>query len=40
VVLDVLDENALSFYQQFNDLKPFDNDPMRLFISMKVVKQL
>lgn len=40
VVLDVLNDDALSFYKTFEDFQPFDNDPMRLFISMKVVKQL
>ncbi|GFO73313.1 toxin [Bathymodiolus japonicus methanotrophic gill symbiont] len=40
VVLDVLDDNALSFYQTFDDFQPFDNNPMRLFISMKVIRQL
>jgi GNAT superfamily N-acetyltransferase len=40
VVLDVLDNNALSFYQKFDDFQPFDNNSMRLFISMKVIRQL
>jgi len=40
VVLDVLDSDALSFYQTFDDFQPFDNNPMRLFISMKVINQL
>jgi len=40
IILDVLDEDALKFYQQFDDFKPFINDPMRLFIPMNVAKQL
>ncbi|TXK93703.1 GNAT family N-acetyltransferase [Methylococcaceae bacterium CS1] len=40
VVLDILNDDALAFYKTFEDFQPFDNDPMRLFISMKVVKQL
>ncbi|BCG66020.1 MAG: hypothetical protein methR_P3892 [Methyloprofundus sp.] len=40
VVLDVLDDNAWSFYQRFDAFQPFTNNPMRLFISVQVIKQL
>jgi GNAT superfamily N-acetyltransferase len=40
VILDVLDNDALSFYQTFDDFRPFSNNPIRLFISMNVIKQL
>lgn len=40
VILDVLDEDAFSFYQSFGGFKPFTDDPMRLYIPMKTVKQL
>ncbi|WP_080522919.1 GNAT family N-acetyltransferase [Methyloprofundus sedimenti] len=35
VVRDVLDDNALSFYQKFDDFQPLDNNTMRLFISLR-----
>mgnify|MGYP005864169857 CR=1 FL=1 len=40
VILDVLDDDALRFYQHFESFKPFTDDPMRLYISMKTVEQL
>lgn len=40
VVLDVLDNQALSFYQKFNFFNPFSDDPMRLFVSLNVLKQI
>jgi GNAT superfamily N-acetyltransferase len=40
VVLDVLDDNALSFYQKFNLFQPFTNNPMRLFVPMNVLRQI
>jgi len=40
IILDVLDEGALSFYQTFDNFRPFSNNPMRLFTSMNVIKQL
>ena len=40
VTLDVLDEDALKFYQSFDFFQTLADDPMRLFVSMKVVKQL
>ncbi len=40
VVLDVLDDDAWSFYQRFDTFQTFDDDPMRLFISMQLIKQL
>lgn len=40
VVLDVLDSEALSFYQKFNLFKPFTDNPMRLFVPLNVLRQL
>lgn len=40
LVLDVLDDEALSFYQCFDFFEPFTNDPMRLFVGMDSVRQL
>lgn len=40
LVLDVLDEQALSFYQRFEMFKPFTNDPIRLFVPMKIIEQI
>lgn len=40
VVLDVLDNDALSFYQKFKLFQPFTDDPMRLFVSMNVLRQI
>jgi hypothetical protein len=40
VVLDVLDDCALKFYQQFEVFESFTNDPMRLFLPMNVAKQI
>jgi hypothetical protein len=40
VILDVLDEDALRFYQHFDMFKPFTDDPMRLFVSMNTLKQI
>ncbi len=40
VVLDVLDNDALSFYQQFEVFQTFTDDPMRLFVSMNVLRKL
>lgn len=43
LVLDVLDDDALRFYQQFNFFKPFDtsvDDKIRLFVPMSAVKRL
>ncbi len=37
-ILDVLDEGALSFYQHYKIFKPFTDDPMRLFVSMTMLK--
>jgi predicted N-acetyltransferase YhbS len=39
VVLDVLDEDALGFYEKF-DFLPFHDNPMRLYMPMKTVLQL
>lgn len=40
LILDVLDEDALAFYQRFVLFKPFTDDPMKLFVPMKVVVQI
>ena len=40
LILDVLDEDALAFYQRFDLFQPFTNDPMRLLVPMKVVEQI
>ena len=34
LILDVLDDDALKFYQRFEFFEPFCDDPMRLFVSM------
>ena len=40
VVLDILDDDALGFYQKFNLFQSFTNDPMRLFVPMNVLRQI
>ena len=40
LVLDVLDDDALKFYQCFDFFEPFTNNPMRLFIGMNSVRKL
>ena len=40
VILDVLDEDALEFYQCFKIFEPFTTDPMRLFVPLSVVRQI
>jgi len=40
VVLDVLDEDALAFYQKFDMFEPFTDNPMRLFTSMQEAQQI
>jgi len=40
LILDVLNDDALSFYQQFDLFKPFTEDPMRLFVPMKTLEQI
>ena len=40
LIMDVLNEDALSFYQQFDLFKPFTEDPMRLFVPMKTLEQI
>ncbi len=40
LILDVLDEQALRFYQHFDLFKPFTDNPMRLFVSMKTLEQI
>jgi len=40
LILDVLDEEALAFYQQFNFFDPLSDNPMKLFVGMNVLKDL
>ena len=40
LILDVLDTEALGFYQHFEMFEPFTDDPMRLFVSMKTLEQI
>jgi GNAT superfamily N-acetyltransferase len=40
VILDVLDQDALSFYEGFEIFEPFIDNPMRLFVSMRTLEQL
>lgn len=40
LILDVLDDEALQFYQHFEMFEPFTDDPMRLFVSMKTLEQI
>jgi hypothetical protein len=40
LILDVLDEDALAFYQRFDLFQPFTDDPMRPFIPMRVAEQI
>jgi hypothetical protein len=40
IVLDVLDEDALGFYEHFGAFEPFSDNPMRLFMPMTMARQL
>jgi GNAT superfamily N-acetyltransferase len=40
VVLDVLDEDALSFYQRFDMFHSFSDNPMRLFVPIRGIQYL
>jgi len=40
VVLDVLDEDALCFYNHFGVFHTFSDNPKRLFVPMHVIQQL
>jgi hypothetical protein len=40
LVLDVLDEQTLSFCQKFEMFESFADDPMRLFVLMKALEKL
>ncbi|CRZ20307.1 GNAT family N-acetyltransferase [Kingella kingae] len=40
VVLDVLDDDALKFYQSFDFFQHFGDETHKLFVPMKAVKQL
>tara|TARA_R110000868_G_scaffold1215_3_gene9478 strand:+ start:404 stop:943 length:540 start_codon:yes stop_codon:yes gene_type:complete len=40
LILDVLDEQALGFYNSFEVFQPFTDEPMRLFVGMKTLSDL
>lgn len=40
LVLDVLDDEALGFYQSYEMFEPFSDDPRRLFVPMRVLEQI
>jgi hypothetical protein len=40
LVLDVLDDDALKFYQRFDCFHAFTDDPMRLFVPMNVLRKI
>ena len=40
LILDVLDEDALGFYNSFSFFHPFTDDPMKLFVGMETLKEL
>ena len=40
LILDVLDEEALRFYQKFELFEPFTDNPMRLFVSMTTLRKI
>ena len=40
VVLNVLDDEALAFYQRFDVFQSFTDNPMRLFVPMSLLRQV
>ena len=40
LVLDVLDDDALAFYQRFDFFKALTDDPMRLFVPMNALRDI
>ena len=40
LMLDVLDDDALAFYQRFDFFEPLTDDPMRLFVGMGRLRQV
>ena len=40
VVIDVLDDDAMKFYQHVGIFTQFSDDPMRLFVQMDIINQL
>lgn len=40
LVLDVLDDDALAFYQRFEFFHALTDDPMRLFVPMNVLREI
>jgi hypothetical protein len=40
LILDVLDDDALAFYQRFDFFRPLTDDPMRLFVPMNALREI
>ncbi|MDR3501375.1 MAG: GNAT family N-acetyltransferase [Legionella sp.] len=40
LMLDVLDDEALSFYKKFNFFQEFPGNPMKLFVSMQELRKI
>lgn len=40
LILDVLDNEAMKFYQKFEFFHALTDDPMRLFVSMKALREI
>lgn len=40
VVLDILDNDAMRFYQKFNFFRLLDNSEKRLFVPMKIIQKI
>lgn len=40
VVLDILDNDAMRFYQKFNFFRLLDNSEKRLFVPMKIIQKM
>jgi len=40
LILDVLDDDAMAFYQTFGIFTPFTDDPSRLFVPMKTIREI
>jgi len=40
LILDVLDQSAVEFYQRYEIFEPFTENPMRLFVPMQVLNKI
>jgi hypothetical protein len=40
LILDVLDQETLKFYQHYGIFNPFTEDPMRLFVPLHVLRKI